>query len=132
MHNQPFDPSLFIINKFSSFIDPGDIFIYKPSMIFYGAVTPWWTCKSYDLIKLPSGIPCDPLGGVLFQTNKIEAFMKSATENPSHYGKYGIKTFMLAHHGNVLVKNTKQATALKNWDEYNKLIDYYASRNQFS
>ena len=97
-----------------------DIRKSKPSMIFYGANTCWWThdpdhlghtvatkaeirrtAENFRLNSLAKagpiepfmerarkahaqGLPCDPRGGVLFQTDEIEKFLQSAENNVNH------------------------------------------------
>lgn len=93
-------------------------------MAYYGAVTPWWTLNESHLHN--SRPPTDPRGGVLYQSDKPLDFLAQAASNPSHYGKYGLRTFLLAYHGCVVVKEGLKAgypTCLENWDEYEELID---------
>lgn len=101
-----------------------------PSMIFYGANTPWWTHRASDLRRHPqSGIPCDPRGGVLFQTDNVIGFIESAVKNPEHYGRHGIRAFMAAHNDNCQVSETDtRKTCLDNWDQYNEALDRLDAR----
>lgn len=93
--------------------------------IYYGANTPWWTADSANLYRGAHGLPCDPRGGMLFQTDKPEDFLKAAKDGIAHYGKHGLRTFLLAYHGCVVAKvNGKRLpTCLNSWDDYNNLID---------
>lgn len=103
----------------------------RSGMVFYGAITPWWTCERSDLYDTPSSdadlrLPCDPRGGVLFETNRPEDFMKAAVSNPAHYGKHKLRTFLLAYHGCVLVNTIDRGwrpTCLNTWKDYDELID---------
>lgn len=96
----------------------------KTGMIYYGALTPWWSAE------LPGyrtgGVPCDPRGGVLFETDSPDGFLHTARTSVMHYGKHGLRAFLLAYHGCVVVDGGEKdgyPTCLKNWDEYNNLID---------
>lgn len=71
-----------------------------------------------------SGLPCDPRGGVLFQTDDIEGFLSSAEENAQHYGRHGLRAFMAAHHANsFLSEQEPRPWCSADWDEYNDAID---------
>lgn len=114
----------------------------KPTMIFYGAMTPWWTHKEEHLSKIqmrgklkifdkagkvrdvePTGLPCDTRGGTLFQTDKVRYFLLNAHKHPDVYGRHGVKAFELAHHEN-------RSMALENWEEYNALLDHFLRANK--
>lgn len=102
-----------------------DVIAAKPTTIYYGANTCWWSHREEDLCKHPEcGLPCDPRGGMLFETDDVEGFLKSAQDNADHYGKHGLKTFMSAHHSNMVVsKEDRKSTCFKTWDEYNTVLD---------
>jgi hypothetical protein len=94
-------------------------------MAFYGANTCWWTSSENDLYKKPgSGLPCDPRGGMLFQTSDgdLGKFLDSAQENVEHYGKHGIRAFLAAYHGVVIAANGNP-TCCESWKDYNDLLD---------
>lgn len=101
----------------------------KPKMILYGANTAWWIAD-VDLDRLngkydtggDQGIPCDPRGGVLFQTDDIDGFLTAALSDPTHYGPHGAEAFILAYHGNVLTDEGK-ATCFEGWTTYSELLD---------
>lgn len=96
----------------------------KPKMIFYGANTCWWTHDPNHLSRNTSGLPCDPRGGVLLQTENVEGFLNAAEEAASRYGKHGLEAFTAAHHLNCrLRENLDHATCLRTWQEYNDVID---------
>jgi len=97
----------------------------KPETIFYGVMTPWWTHTPDHLGMLPpTGIPCDPRGGVLMQAEG-DAFLKHVDDQrASVYGKYGHLAFMAAHHLNCVVsQDDLRSTCLDSWDEYNDAIE---------
>lgn len=96
-------------------------------MIFYSVVTCWWTHNERHLCRHPdSGLPCDPRGGVLLQTDKPGEFLQAAKDNPEHYGKHGLRAFMAAHHLNCVVSETDmRSSCLRTWEEYNELINEY-------
>jgi hypothetical protein len=102
-----------------------DIRLELPSMIFYGANTPWWTHRASDLCRHPiSGLPCDPRGGMLFQTDNVIGFIESAVHNAEHYGRHGIRAFMAAHNDNCQVSETdSRSTCMDNWGQYNDALD---------
>lgn len=110
----------------------------KPKAIYYGARTCWWTHDPAHLHSRPAptppggsppdiaGLPCDPAGGVLFETDNVDGFLSSAEENPTRYGKHGILAFIAAHNSNCRM-STKDArpVAYSTWDAYNLMIDVY-------
>ncbi|MGH9767207.1 MAG: hypothetical protein ACREAB_07210 [Blastocatellia bacterium] len=110
-----------------------DIRRAKPDMIFYGANTCWWTHDPAHLSRTTGGrlegghkiqLPSDPRGGVLFQTDNIEAFLKAAEEDAGHYGRHGLRAFMAAHHGNSFKSlDDPIPWCAPTWDEYNNAID---------
>lgn len=70
------------------------------------------------------GLPCDPRGSVLFETDNIEAFLTAAEENPARYGKHGLRAFVAAHHQNCFAalfyeKHWSETT----WQHYNDALD---------
>jgi hypothetical protein len=97
-------------------------------MIYYGANTPWWTANDKDMVYRSGQLPCDPRGGMLFQTDDVEGFLVAASkpENAQHYGKHGIRVFMLAYHGCVVAKTPEGKvlpTCLNSWEQYSELLD---------
>lgn len=101
-----------------------------PKMIFYGARTCWWTHDASHLGRLDGGIPCDPRGGVLFQADDIEAFLKSAEESTAHYGKHGLRAFLAAHHSNCVVSaDDPKPTCFESWGDYNRILDEAEARS---
>lgn len=62
------------------------------------------------------GLPCCPhCGSVLLQA-PLKEFVKSAEENPEHYGKFGLDAFVEAHSRNSKVCH-------RSWQQYNDDID---------
>lgn len=120
-----------------------DVRAAKPKMIYYGANTCWWTHRETDLRRTRPqdfevggrrvrgvSLPRDPRGGMLFQTDNVEAFLRAAETEPSHYGKHGLRTFMAAHNDNCVVSESDpRATCFRGWDDYNRLIDEAEARN---
>ena len=101
-----------------------------PKMIFYGARTCWWTHDASHLGRLDGGIPCDPCGGVLYQTDDITGFLKSAEENIAHYGKHELRAFLAAHHRNCVVSvEDPRSTCFESWDDYNRILDEAEARS---
>ncbi len=97
----------------------------KPGMIFYSATTCWWTHDPAHLGKTAGGhgLPCDPRGGVLFQTEDVEGFLRCAEQGPDHYGKHGLRAFMAAHHLNCLhSEEDPRPWCMRTWDEYNEVL----------
>lgn len=98
-----------------------------PAMIYYGARTCWWTHDPSHLCSVdgtPNGLPCDPRGGVLFQTDDVAGFIRSAQEHSESYGKHAFRAFMAAHHLNCQVSATDpRSTCGTSWDEYNDALD---------
>lgn len=129
----------------------------KPKKIFYGANTCWWTHDPNHLgsvkaspgeiaaaakmfgttAKAVRGVPCDPVGGVLFETENVEEFLKAAEDKTEHYGKHGIRAFMAAHHSNCFAAPLQFTLppihelphfASQSWDEYNEALDRLDAR----
>ena len=106
-----------------------DIRADQPTTIYYGAISCWWTHRRSDMCVVPdgrpgAGLPCDPRGGVLFETNDAEAFIVAAEAHPESYGRHGITAFLAAHNDNCVVAlDDRRATCLRTWDEYNDLMD---------
>ena len=129
----------------SDWVTAQKVLAAKPEMIFYGATTPWWTHNPDHLSKLkmtgklkilnkagkvthevePTGLPCDPIGGTLFETKEVEKFLYAAIPAgvEGKYGRHGVRAFEMAHHEN-------QSTPFKSWDEYNALLDKYLKWNK--
>lgn len=101
-----------------------DIKATRPDMIFYGATTCWWTHDPSHLGTNAGGLPCDPRGGVLFQTEDVEGFLRAAEQNPGHYGRHGLRTFLAAHHLNCQrSEDDSKPWCMRTWDEYNQALD---------
>lgn len=103
-----------------------DIRNLKPAMIYYGANTCWWTHDPMHLGRTAGeySLPCDPRGGVLFQTEHVEGFLKAAEDSATHYGKHGLRAFIASHYLNcVLDLQTLRPWAGTTWNEYNEAID---------
>lgn len=117
-----------------------------PKRVYYATRTCWWTVDGADLYRMeevvpppPAGseaaralailhkagrsvpsLPCDPRGSVLMMTDDVEGFLRSAEEGADHYGRFGLKAFMSAYHGNVVVGD--RPTSLETWDLYNDVL----------
>ena len=102
-----------------------DVSAMRPTMVYYGASTCWWgveTRSGGPRYRTPgNGLPADPRGGVLFQTDDFAAFIRSAVEKPEHYGVHGLDAFMAAFEGNVT--NGGRSWCFRSWDDYNRLLD---------
>lgn len=69
-------------------------------------------------------LPCDPRGGVLFQTDDIEGFLQAAIKNVTHYGKHGLRAFMAAHHENCILSFENPIPWCdRDWQAYNDALD---------
>jgi hypothetical protein len=99
----------------------------KPEMIFYGVNTCWWTHDPKHLCThRTAGLPCDPRGGMLMQTDEVEKFLAAAEENAAHYGRHGLRAFEAAHHLNMRVGiRDNRSTCFREWEEYNAAIDEF-------
>lgn len=99
----------------------------QPAMIYYATSTCWWTHDPEHLGRHPeNGLPCDPRGSMLFETDDAQDFLKSAIENDEHYGKHGLRAFMAAHHLNCQIVEPGKAPrpwSLREWAEYNAFLD---------
>jgi hypothetical protein len=99
-----------------------DVRAAQPEMIYYGAVTTWWTHDPKHLNTLEHGLPCDPRGGVLFQTDDVEGFLTAAEANAAHYGRHGLAAFVGAHALNCLT-NSGAPWCTETFEEINHAID---------
>ena len=97
--------------------------------IFYSPLTCWWTHDPAHLSQLPGGIPCGPRGEVLFETDDVRGFLDMAEAQPEHYGRYGLRAFMAAHHLNCVVSlDDRRSWSAETWDEYNDALDRLKQR----
>lgn len=81
--------------------------------------------------KAAKGLPCDPRGSVLFQTESVEKFVITAKLKSAHYGKHGIRAFLAAHHLNCVVGLfDKRPTSGTSWQEYNDALDRLDERKK--
>ncbi len=107
-------------------------------ILVYAVGSPWWHVnhdgRTASPYHLKNGIPCDPCGRVLLQTDDPGGFIAAAICVPrpvDHYGNHGVRAFVAAYHGNVTVLREgirPLPTALDTWEEYNKLIDEHDER----
>jgi hypothetical protein len=109
----------------------------KPAKIYYGANTCWWTHDPEHVrqtraafavlhpdVPAANHLPCDPRGGVLFETDDVEGFLAAAEEKPEHYGHHGLAAFMAAHHLNcVRSRSDPRSWCFREWDDYSRLLD---------
>lgn len=103
-----------------------EVRVAKPDTIFYGAMTCWWTHDPTHLGRTVGehGLPSDPRGGVLFQTEDVEGFLRCAEEDPGFYGRHGLRAFMAAHHLNCRrAEDDSRPWCMGTWDEYNEALD---------
>lgn len=69
-------------------------------------------------------LPCDPRGSVLFETDDVQGYLNKAAENPSHYGKHGLRAFMAAHHSNSQKSvDDPSPWCETEWAAYNEALD---------
>ena len=120
-----------------SYVTIADVRAAKPETIYYGAQTCWWTHRAEDLQVLPegrigAGLPCDPRGGVLMQTDDVAGFLAADEAKAEHYGRHKLRAFEAAHHGNVLATRPRgpfvtgvfgYPTCFRTWEAYNVLLD---------
>lgn len=101
----------------------------NPPMIFYGANTCWWTHDPAHLVV--RGVPTDPRGGVLFETDDVQGFLDCAEANALHYGKHGIRAFLAAHHMNAIQSLSNPIPWCdERWQAYNDALDRLIVRIQ--
>ena len=60
--------------------------------------------------------PLDPTGSPLMQIKECMDWVTEAEKKPEHFGRHGLKAFILAHHQNSV-------KPCKTWEEYNLIID---------
>ena len=115
---------------YTDIIDLTEVRAACPSKIYYGARTCWWTHDSRHLGRHKSGLPCDPRGGVLFETDDVEDFLRAAEQETQkspkscQYGRHGLRAFMAAHHLNCVVSATdRRSTCFVSWEDYNRILD---------
>lgn len=68
-------------------------------------------------IRNIEGIPLDPLGSPLLQTDKPLECLMSVENNPEHFGDHGMDAFLLAHHQNC------EGSIFREWEPYNRILD---------
>ena len=89
--------------------------------VCYAVRTCWWCLiQDHPGYKI-NDIPVDPRGSVLMMA-PLGRFIQGAEKNPDYYGKYGLKAFMAAYHGNLLTDDGKP-TSLETWEEYEELLN---------
>jgi len=118
---QEFNPADFVIHEN---VTLDTVKKKNASKIFYGARTCWWTVDPKDLYTNDAGLPVDPLGGVLFETENVRKFLLLAENNTKHYGKFGLRTFLAAYHGNCVVKESGLPTSFPEWRFYEAILEY--------
>ena len=98
----------------------------NPTTIYYSMSTCWWTHKQSDVeTLLGSGLPCDPRGGVLMETD-AETFLLAAEGQPGFYGRHGLDAFMAAHNDNCVASSRRaeqRPACMRTWEEYNSQLD---------
>lgn len=105
--------------------------ISKSKMIYYGATTCWWGDKIHYISPIGVGLPVDPRGGVLMETDNAEQFIRLAGENAlleqCHYGRHRIDAFRAAFHGVIEVLTADgrgwRPTCFPGWGMYNDILD---------
>jgi len=119
-----------IIVKYDRLRTLDDVRAAKPDMIYYGAMTCWWAYRGEHLYRNRVGLPCDPRGGMLMQTEDWQKFLATAEQKSDHYGRHGLRAFEAALHGNVLVLSHRTGkwvpTCFTGWEQYNLLLDHMA------
>lgn len=76
-------------------------------------------------------LPCDPRGGMLYETDNVAGFLAAAVEMSEHYGRHGLRAFMAAHHLNsVLSLDDPRPWCDRGWDAYNDALDRLDARKQ--
>ena len=112
---------------FTNQITLDDVRSAMPEMIFYAMRTCWWTHNRDHLYKHPeTGLPCGPRSSHLMQTSDVEGFLEAAEGDTGHYGKYGLMTFVAAHHLNCVVSaDDLRPTSFEEWGKYNEMLDRY-------
>ncbi len=95
--------------------------------LVYAMRTCWWKFGRpiYSIPGDKYGLPCDPRRSPLLEMTNPLGFIKAAEDNPTHYGRHGLRAFAAAYHGNVVAIETGHPTSLNTWDEYNAVIDAY-------
>lgn len=64
--------------------------------------------------------PMDPTGSVLFiitEKKDIDNWITVAENKPEHFGKHGLKAFVMSHHKNC------NCQCYQKWQQYNDMID---------
>lgn len=106
-----------------------DVRADESKTIFYSTHTCWWTHSAEDVRanrgrSFVGGLPCDPRGATLLQTEDVEGFLSKAEAKPDHYGKHGLRAFMAAHHRNSFLDDgSMRHWCEKSWEDYNAAID---------
>lgn len=111
---------IIVVDEFS--LDFIKAYAKNADRLVYGFQTPWWKVGNpcYTTIHR---LPCGPRSEMLLETDKPLDFIAQAEANPTHYGKHGLRAFVAAYHGNLIVESNKRPTSFDSWDQYNEAID---------
>lgn len=98
-------------------------------MIYYGMNTCWWGHDSDHLGFLPTpfsgslgGLPCDPRGGVLLQTENWRHWLSASRAKHQAESRFGLARLMAAHHTNSFL-NTGMRWCEPSWDRYDEALE---------
>lgn len=105
----------------------------RPKTIYYGANTCWWTHDPKHLSTVGEiqgsgargvSLPCDPRGGMLFETDDVAGFIAAARTKADAYGRHGLRAFMAAHHLNCIKSlDDPRPWCERGWGAYNEALD---------
>ena len=112
--------------------DPGPKPRIAFPMIYYAMQTCWWGHSAQHIGALPSsnpefgGMPCDPRGAVLMQTDTWRNFLTTSREkHEAESPRFGLARFMAGHHLNAFNEGGAHWSA-------NRWIEYEAALQQAS
>ncbi len=95
--------------------------------IYYSTESCWWSHLRGHAYIHPT-MKC-PAGGQIVAEKDWEGWLESARENPDHYGRWGIKAMLAAHHTNC--RDAKGFFyAARTWEPYNAALDVLAEETK--
>lgn len=95
----------------------------QSNRLVYAVQSCWWKIGDPIYTHPDGGLPCGPRREMLLETDDPLGFIEQAEKNVEHYGKHGLRAFIAAYHGNVIVYETGFPTSFDTWDKYNDIID---------
>lgn len=91
----------------------------------------YWTHRAEDVLTNETNMPRCPLGSPIIATPEWRDWLAVAEQTQLQYGRYGIQTFMAAHHANCRTVPFNLPVSFAHWRMYDPLIDVAIARPVF-